>query len=78
MMRYQVRQWSTKINLEFDRETDALNWAESLQRQNSGAVELIHWYVSRNLPNCKPDWRYKSCALKYLEDGWWRECNIFG
>jgi hypothetical protein len=70
-MKYEVTSYRAKFTQEYDTLEEAEAKAETFPR-----AEIISWNVSRNLPNAKPDFVYRSCAVRIWEDGKWRGIDI--
>jgi hypothetical protein len=69
---YQVRCFAAEYDQEFTSKDEAIAAAEQFNN-----AEMIKWAVSPNLPRCKPDLVYRSCAMSVRENRVWRQVNIF-
>lgn len=83
-LRYEVTKFKTPPR-EFTSRTEARRYAEALRDATEGyedrAIRIITWNVYPNLPHCKPDEVYKSCAMEVLTNDPqfpWQNINIFG
>jgi hypothetical protein len=79
MIRYQVRNFVAKVDVEYENEEAARGEAEALALAHGCPSEVITWNVSPNLPNAQPALVYRSCALNVFDPSTgWRGVNIFG